>query len=107
MKIPNLTDLEIKALNAIHDYGENQGWYHDLFSKSARDKAVFGSLVKKGLAITTPEDLSRCDVRRRPFDWVELTQQGVIAARLPAYFAAQKGVNLILDEGQPVGILLA
>tara|TARA_R110000796_G_scaffold6382_1_gene22715 strand:+ start:83 stop:361 length:279 start_codon:yes stop_codon:yes gene_type:complete len=80
-KITHLTELEIKALAIIAE-DEDGGWYQVLFSKSARDKAVFGSLVKKGLATTTPEDLEGAEIDngRGAYDWVELTEEGVMAA---------------------------
>ena len=74
----SLTQLEVAALALIAEE-ETGGWYQQIFSKSASDKAVFGSLVKKGLATTTPEDLEGVEIDngRGAYDWVELTELGV------------------------------
>ena len=69
-----LTKLEAAALSVIASGMDepNCGWYHELFTtKSHTDRAVFGSLVKKGLAKTF-RDLDGPE----PCDWIELTPLG-------------------------------
>ena len=74
LKKTSLTNLEASALFSLAKSMDekNCGWYHEFFANSLTDKAVFGSLVKKGLATITPDYESP-----EPCDWIEITALGL------------------------------